>query len=173
MKILFVTMVSLAFAGSAWAGDVEVEWIDADSYSDIEPEYLDDGGDFRDNLFDRFEGYMERLGKRHLDDDVTLKIQVHDWDMAGRVQTQTGAEEGGQPKRYVMDNEYPTMRISYQLLNASGEVQSEGDDIEISGRAIRTEGRSDFPRLSRRDREMIGQEARMFNRWFKEKFIDS
>lgn len=173
MKIFFATLVSLMFASSAWAGNVEVEWVDADSYTDIEPEYLDDAGEFRENLFDRLEGYLERLSERHLEEGTTLKIAVHDWDMAGRIQRQTGAEKGGQPKRHVMDNEYPTMRISYQLVNADGEVHSEGEDVEISGRAIRTEGRSEFPRLNRRDRQMIGQEARMFNRWFKENFIES
>jgi hypothetical protein len=147
--------------------------VEPDSFTDIEPEYLDDGNDDRENLFSRFEDYMARLSDRHLGDDETLKIQVHDWDMAGRLMTQTGVEDGGQRKRHVLANEFPTMQISYQLVNGEGEVISEGNEIELSGRAIRTEGRADFPRVNRRDRELLGPEIKMLNRWFKENFIES
>lgn len=173
MKILWATFISLAFVNLAWAADVEIEWIEPDNYTDIEPEYLDDSGGYRDNLFSRFEDYLGRLSDRYLNDEATLKLKVHDWNMAGRVVTQTGADEGGQPKRRVLDNEYPMMQISYQLINSENETLREGENVELRGRAIRTEGRADFPSVNRRDRELIGPEIKMLNRWFKENFIES
>lgn len=174
MKILFATLLSLMFAGSALASDAEIEWVEPDNFTDIKPAYLDtDDNEYRENLFNRFEGYVERIAGRYLEEGNTLKIQVHDWDMAGQVLTQITERTGRERVRHIMDNEFPTMTISYQLVDADGNVHQEAEDVQLEGRAIHTEGRSDFPHVNRRDRELIGSEIKMFNRWFKENFIES
>lgn len=172
MKILYTTLLSVLFVGSAVAAEVEVDWVEPDKFTDVEPEYLDADNEYRQNLFDRVEHYLERMAGRYVEEGNTLRIQIHDWDMAGQVMTQNEAGTGRERERNIMDNDYPRMTISYQLVDSDGNVHEEGSEVELEGRAIRTEGRADFPRLNRRDRELIGPEIKMLNRWFKENFIE-
>ncbi|MCO4321176.1 DUF3016 domain-containing protein [Aliidiomarina quisquiliarum] len=170
LKILFLSL--FIFANAAVAAEVTVDWHEPNNYTDVESPYVDRDNDFLNVRFGRIERHLVALGKMHFTAGETLQLKITDYDMAGTLVPQASAS-GQQPLvRRELLNDQPKMVLSFTLTDANGKVLKEGADIEIEGRAIRTEGRALFPKITRRDKETVGAELVMLNRWFKETFID-
>lgn len=172
MKKLTILFILCGLSWGAYSAEVKVEWVEPDQYTDIKSPFLDGDGQYSAVRFERIERHIQRLAEMHLAEDARLTIHVHDLNLAGRIQAQVG-ESNQDFTRRALPNEFPKMVLSYQLIDAQGQVTREGEHVSLEGRAIRSEGRSQFPHVSRRDRELIGQEIRMLNQWFKATFIDA
>lgn len=164
-------LAGITVSGAATA-TAEVTWEEPENYTDVRASYLTQGDQFQSALFNRLTRHFDRLSDMHFPEGYVLKVTVHDLSIGGDMRTQFGP---GKPEqvRVRMANDSPAMTLDFALVNEQGETISQGEGVEIKGRTIRTEGRSRFPNLSRRDQTMIGSEARMINRWFKETFLDS
>lgn len=170
LKLLFIP--ALLWAYTTVAAELTVEWHKPDQYTDVKTAYVDRDNDSLHIIFGRIEQHLQSLADMHFTQGQVLHIRVTDYDMAGALVPQA-APNGREPLvRQKLMNDFPKMVLSYTLTGADGKVLKEGTDVTVEGRALRTEGRSLFPRISRRDEETIGAELTMLNRWFKETFLD-
>lgn len=172
MKLKIIFLSAFILASTTVAAEVVVEWHEPNNYTDVQSPYVDRDNDFLNVRFGRIEKHLVALGAMHFTAGETLQLRIIDYDMAGTIVPQASSS-GQQPLvRRELLNDHPKMVISYTLTDANGKVLKEGNSIEIEGRAIRTEGRAQFPKITRRDNETVGSELAMLNRWFKETFLD-
>ena len=174
MKRYFLILCTLFWAHTGLAAEpVTVEWKNPSEYSDAKVNHLDPDNTSLNIRFDRIVRHLNRLGEMHFKQGEQLSIVVTDYDMAGVQQADTGPGNRSAFTRSQFANDFPSMTLNYTWKDKRGNVLAEAADVEIRGRAIRTEGRSSFPTVSKRDEETIGPEIKMLNRWFKETFIDA
>lgn len=172
MKLKLLLIPVLFWAHATVAAELTVEWHKPDQYTDVQTTYVDRDSDSLHILFGRIEQHLQSLADMHFTQGQVLHIRVTDYDMAGALVPQP-ATNGQEPfMRQKLMNDFPKMVLSYTLTAADGKLLKEAADVTVEGRAIRTEGLSLFPRISRRDQELVGAELTMLNRWFKETFLD-
>lgn len=173
MKRYLLLLCALFWAHTGLAAEqVTVEWKNPSEYSDAKVDHLDPDNTSLNIRLRRIDRHLNRLAGMHFKQGEQLNIVVADYNMAGVQQVETGPGNRSAYTRSQFSNDFPRMTLSYTLKDKNGNVLKEAEDIEISGRAIRTEGISNFPTVSRRDRETIGSEIKMLNRWFKETFLN-
>ena len=119
--VLLTAMLSVA--GNAKAADTEVTWQDAQNYTDIASNYGSQAK-FQKALFNALDGVFAEQSAR-LPEGRTLSVTVTDFDMAGLMRT--GYK--GAYQRVVNQAQFPQMRLSYRLTDASGAVIAEQNDV--------------------------------------------
>lgn len=168
--ILSIFAVSfVAIAAPVNAGTASITWQSPENYEDVKLENLDPDNEALNIRFSRIEHHLNRLAEMHLAENQELKLVVKDYDIAGQLQANTGLNNNTFQRR-VLPNEFPEMVIDFELVDSQGNIIKSGQDVTIEGRAIRTEGTSRFPRITRRD-EHLTAELTMLNRWFAEQFM--
>ncbi|RUO38871.1 hypothetical protein CWE15_10215 [Aliidiomarina taiwanensis] len=170
--ILLLCALFWAHAGLA-AEPVTVEWKNPSEYTDAKVNHLDPDNASLNIRLERLARHLNKLATMHFKQGEQLHIVVTDYDMAGVQQADAGPGNRSAFTRSQFPNDFPSMTLSYTLKDKEGTVLAEAADVEITGRAIRTEGISNFPKVSKRDEETIGSEIKMLNRWFKETFLDA
>src|SRR5690554_4028501 len=145
MKLQLLGISILIWLGvvfAAVAGEVTIEWSEPSQYTDVRTPYVDRDNDFLNVRFDRIEKHLKALGDMHFTKGESLAIRITDYEIAGDIVPQASVD--GQPPlvRKKLMNDFPKMTLSFTLKDKQGNVISEGNDVHIEGRAIRTEGRS-------------------------------
>ncbi|CUS48217.1 MAG: protein of unknown function DUF3016 [Idiomarinaceae bacterium HL-53] len=170
-KVILSVLVSFVLTNSVavFAGSALVTWQSPEDFTDAKTEYIDPNNEQLNLLFSRIEKHISRLAEMHLSEGSELQLTVKDYDMAGVLVSNTGMS-GNSFERRVLPNEFPAMVIDFQWVDSEGRVLESGEDIRLEGRAIRTEGISRFPRVTRRD-AYLTPEFNMLNRWFAEQFM--
>lgn len=165
MKKLGLIAAMMLFPLSVSAQQVEVEWLEPDSYRDIEA--AQEGKErFRTRLFEALESNFQALGERHLQEGTTLKLKVTDLDLAGQVMLEEVGTEMRTVRR-VRDSEYPRISFSYELTDESGSVMKSGEE-RLTG-TLPGQGR--LHRASRREgTDLVQHETAMMERWFRNTF---
>ena len=156
-KLIGLALACLAglSAGSASAG-VVVTYSHPENFQDMPFAQSD-----RERVLKELTEHFARLGKR-LPADQELRVEVLDFDMAGRILPRAS---GQQDIRIVKDGaDWPTMLVRYQLLS-NGQVLSSGEDRLKDMNYIYTD------RINRYgDGDLLRYEKRMIDDWFK-KFV--
>jgi len=157
--ILICVISAFLISPESNAAKVEVKWTNPDSYRDIHP------GDenrksYRAKLFKRFDKHFAKLASR-LPKNQTLKIEVFDLDLAGDI------DYGSIYRiRYVEDVYYPSIKFSYQLVNADNSTVKSGDinlkDVNFL----------QFNNTIRYHSQSYGYDKKMIADWFNKTFKD-
>lgn len=145
-------------AADAASGQVQVSYTNPDKFLDASPQ-RGYGGKQRDEVLRKLQRHMESQGVRYLKPGQTLKIEVLDLDLAGRV-------EWWNPNAYdvriMRDIDSPSMKVRYSL-EENGAVVSSGEEW-ISDHSylmgINTLSNSDS----------LKYEKTMLNDWFRNRF---
>ncbi len=161
MKTLSMIMLTSFFAVTAWAGTAEITWHEPENYRDIR------AGDelesrFQERVFAGLEEHFELLAAK-LPENQILKITVTDVDLAGEIELQP-MHGGLRSLRIVRGFDFPSMKFSYELVTAEGEVLVEGKE-RIRGRDVPEQSRP-YRRASSQDKSLDSERA-MLDRWFR------
>jgi len=147
-------LLSLGFAaGSAVGATVEVSFVEEDKFSDIGfPRHE------RDTHLKVLATHLQRLGERGLPAGQTLKIEVTDVDLAGRVQIGSTRDlrvlSGGA--------DWPRIELRYTL-QADGKTLRSGEErVSDMNYLMRS--------TSLRNDEPLAHEKRMLDEWFAVRF---
>jgi len=115
----FITVV--VFAPLSHAAKTEIKWTNPDKYRDIR------AGDenrkaYKERVFSIFEKHFAKLAEK-LPAEQTLKIEITDVDLAGDVNIGSLVNR----IRIITDLYFPSMKFSYQLINADKSVVKSAD----------------------------------------------
>ena len=133
------------------AGQVKVQWLAADQYSDAERSAID-----RERVTQELGTFMRELGQR-LPDGQTLSIEVTDLDLAGEVEP-----VGWRDFRVLRGGaDWPRIELRFKL--------------ESDGRTLR-QGQTRLSDMGysfgiRPRHEPLGYEKRMIRQWFVAEFV--
>jgi len=148
--------LALAVGAAAANAGVVVSFPGSDQYTDARPDGSDSASALRG-----IERHLQALGKRYLTPQQTLRIEVLDIDLAGRLEFTRGAQR----VRILKDNgDGPVVQLRYTL-ESGGTVLASGEEI-VTDRAYMTL-RSDV----RSDGAPLYYEKRMLGEWFKSRFV--
>jgi len=152
-------MAGAATLGSAlWlsspvrAGQVEVEFVQPERFSDAGQHPID-----RQQVLATLSQYAQTWGKR-LPPEQSLKLQVLDLDLAGRIEPWPGRLGWTDVRVLNGRADAPRVQLRYQLLSA-GQVLRSGD-VQLS----------DIGYTLGRQHGELAYEKRMLERWFSSNF---
>ncbi|QBY03899.1 DUF3016 domain-containing protein [Thalassotalea sp. HSM 43] len=159
-KFISVICATMLVSTYAMAGQAKVNWVDPDSYTDIEP------GDeprsrFEARVFKELEEHIAELAAK-LPEGQTLTMDITNVDLAGDVRYMVGPNNA--TIRVIEDLYFPKMRFKYQLTDASGAKLSSGEEH------IKDMGFFNSPG-SGMHHENFKYEKVMLTDWFKETFM--
>jgi hypothetical protein len=147
---------TLAVVAAAANAAVVVSFPGADRYTDARADGFD-----RTSTTKGIERHLQSLGERYLTPQQTLRVEVLDIDLAGRLEMTRRANE----LRVLRDNgDGPMIRLRYTL-ESDGKVLASGEET-LSDLA--------YMRL-RRDINADGAlyyEKRLLDEWFKSRFVE-
>ena len=161
-----------SFALAAWSlllvphfaraeANLSVVFVSPEKYSDASYSSSFANAPDRADVQRDIEQHLERLAKRALPPGESVKIEVLDIDLAGRVEPMR-SRLGGSDVRVIRDITWPRMKLRYTLIR--------GDQVTPS----REESLSDLNFLSSFNRYPNGDRLRyekaMLDRWFRERF---
>ena len=119
---LMVVMLLLAISSPGWAA-VETQFIAPEKYKDAVPSGRGSAV-AKDSTLVAIKAQLDRLGKRYLAPDETLRIKVLDVDLAGEMKPVGSHLE---QIRVMKSITWPSMRLHYELVK-NGKTQSNGED---------------------------------------------
>lgn len=159
-SIVIALLTGLGFSAHSMAASSEVDWVKPEDYSDIRPAN-ENRSRFHKRIFERLDEHFSELAAK-LPADQTLKVQVHNLDLAGDVRYMMGPNNS--TIRVVKDIYFPKMRFSYQLVdkNDSEVTSGEADIKDMSfNTGIRNSSSTDS----------FYYEKEMISDWFKKTFL--
>lgn len=152
----------LAMPTIANSAELNIEFVDADSYTDIQP-----GNEHRqryqDRILENFEEFFTELAGR-LPDDQVLNIKVTDVDLAGNV-LPVSRDGGMHMMRIVRHGQDPSIRFEYSLVDANDQILQEGEE-RLRGRTSADSIRQTPSAAS----NALRNERDMLERWFRDTF---
>lgn len=154
--VAVAALAALAFSRPAHAaGSVEVSYVKPESFTDAGRGLITS-----ERNLERLSQHLQGLGAK-LPDGQTLRIEVLDVDLAGEQNRVLR-----QPDLRVMkgSTDWPRINLRYTLLEGSRTVASGEERVADMGYLIHP------PRY---DREALGYERRMLERWFDERFASA
>ena len=157
MKLLRTVLATatLALAGTAWAGALDVTFVNADNYFDAGTSKSDE----RANL-DAIARHLQQLAHRVLPAGHVLKVEVLDVDLAGTVKP---TRRGTDLRTMRGTGDFPAIHVRYAL-QAPGQQLRTGEerirDISYTRNAVNVRSASD----------PLYYEKRMLEKWFEERF---
>jgi len=145
-------------AAPAFAGPVEVTFVEADRYVDAGNTRWDE----RQNL-QVLAMHLKSLGQRHLPADQSLSVEVLGLDLAG----QMWPTRGGWEVRIVRGMaDWPRMTVRYTLRDANGQTLRQGqENIGDPGYTFR--------RAEVGPSDPLRHEKRMLDDWFRKGFAQA
>jgi hypothetical protein len=159
LRFVFAIGCGLAVAASAQAaGKVEVAFAAPFSYTDL-------GRDVSDAEANRqqLSAWLQDLGRRHLQANEVLQIEVLDARLAGNLRP-APATPTGQVRIARGGADYPRIKLRYTLL-ADGKPVQRGEETVADLNYLR-----DSP--AKRIDDPLAHEKRMLARWFKARFVE-
>lgn len=147
---------SLATASaSILAANVHVDFVNPDSYTDID-RFSDEFG----RATKAIQSTLDDLGKRYLPQDATLRVDVQDIDLAGKLVRSARAGTDIRVEQGLADP--PTIKLHY-VLEENGRVVADKNEsihglVYLRQSNVRTSGES-FP-----------YEKAMLEQWFRDTF---
>jgi hypothetical protein len=145
----------LAAAAAQAAGNVQVSFVQPESFADIRDAQLSSVVNLRE-----LKRHLEELGARHVTDGQTLTIEVLDVDLAGEIRFSRGWHENVR----VLNG-----RADWPRINLRVTLESAGQPVHRFEQAV-----SDMAYLQRinryRDGELLSHEKRMLDEWFEAQF---
>ncbi len=155
LRPLVLLLSSLACAGAARAGKVEVVFVDPASYTDIGATRWDEQANLRE--IDR---HLRTLGQRLLPANQTLTVEVLEVDLAGALRPQPN---GTDLRVLTGQADFPRMHLRYVLT---------GDGVQRSGDERLADLNYTRGLAKRGDSEALFYEKRMLQAWFKARFVN-
>lgn len=122
LKVNFI-VVTLLFSSLASAGEAKVTWLNPQEYTDI----ASNSGSqdkFQKSLFKTLDGIFNK-NAASLPNGNVLELTVTNFDMAG--QMRIGPK--GSYTRIVQNSLFPQMTLNYKLVDASGAVVNEQQNV--------------------------------------------
>lgn len=149
-RTLLALCLAAVAASNAAAGAVEVSFIEPDRFADVGATPWE-----RKARLNDLAAHLQRLGRRLLPAEQTLKIEVLDVDLAG---------EPRHSARIVRGGDWPRIQLRYTL-TAEGKPQLNGEDrlADLNYAQGFDNGRSSEP---------LFYEKRMLERWFEARFVE-
>ena len=146
-----LALLVLTAPGAQAAGQVDVTWVQPETYADIGRSAID-----RDRTLQSLGEHLHKLAQR-LPDGQVLKIAVTDLDLAGEIRPW-----GWHDVRVLRGRaDWPHMSLRYTL-SADGRTLKSGD-AKLS----------DMSYLQRPREGELGYEKRMLDDWFKAEFFQA
>lgn len=146
----------------AWAvSNLSVVFVDPEKYSDASYSSSFSSATDRADVQQEIEAHLGRLSERYLAPRDSLKIEVLDIDLAGRIEP-LRARTGGGDMRVVRDISWPRMTLVYTLTRAQ-QFTARREEVLSDPNFL-----TSFNRYSSGDR--LRYEKAMLDRWFKESF---
>ncbi|RDV28222.1 DUF3016 domain-containing protein [Alteromonas aestuariivivens] len=117
----------LACGAATAAAEVEVNWKEPDSYTDVKPVNETRKG-FQERTFSVLEKHFSELAES-LPDDYNLSVEVTNVDLAGQVWPASfvGLGHSSSDVRLIKRLDIPRMTFSYTLADSSGKVVKSAD----------------------------------------------
>ncbi|GLX82898.1 DUF3016 domain-containing protein [Thalassotalea eurytherma] len=156
---LFAT-IAIASSGSVFAGTSEITWTNPEKYTDMRPANETKKG-FQQRTFRNLEKHVTKLAS-DLPEGYTLKMDVTDVNLAGEVQMRST-----QMIRVVDRVFIPSMKFSYQLVDASGAVVKEEAEVKLKDMNF-----MDSSAANRYRSQSFSYEKVMLDKWFNAAFSD-
>jgi hypothetical protein len=153
MALLMGALVSTGSAASA--GSVEVAFVQPQRYADA----LDSNLDATANLL-ALAQYLEGLGRKYLPPDQTLRVDVLDVDLAGKLQP---TRRWGLVRVVGGRLDWPRMVVRYRL--------EEHGQVVASGEEALTDMGYDLRLGSLPGHESLEADKRMLRDWFRSHFV--
>lgn len=154
--------LTLAMPTIANSAELNIEFVDADSFTDIQP-----GNEHRqryqDRILESFEELFTELADQ-LPDDQVLNIKVTDIDLAGNV-LPVSRDGGMYMMRIVRHGQDPSIRFEYSLIDVNEQVLQEGEE-RLRGRTSADSIRQTPSAAS----SALSNERDMLERWFRDTF---
>src|SRR5690606_18883672 len=160
---LVAGVASLALMTSAvQAANVDIQWDDPDSFSDIEAGTNQSQQRFQERVVEELGEHFKEAAEEYLPDDQTLRLLIRDVDLAGDVEYFfTSFDNGG--VRVVRDVYFPSIEFSYELLDEDGVVIESGDE-NVRDIGFRHSGVDHFAEAP------LDYEKDLIDSWFEETF---
>jgi len=113
------------FAASAEkpASPVEVTFVNAEKFTDVKNDYMEDDRD-REYILEQLKDHLLKRGAKYLTAGQRLEIKVTDVDLAGDFEPWRGPNYND--IRIVKDLYPPRATLEFRLVDADGKVVSEG-----------------------------------------------
>lgn len=143
-------LLSMCLSMSAWAG-VDIAFVQPERYTDA-----GFGAVETQRTTAEIAGHLEKLGKRYLQPEQNLRIEVLDIDLAGRVR----AGSPGDLRVMRGGADWPRIRLRYTL-ESPGQAPRSGEEA-ISDQ--------DYLRKLPASSESLAHEKRMLDEWFRDRF---
>jgi hypothetical protein len=150
-------MVSLFLAQSTFAAKLDVNWLKPETYHDIRAGEQN-RKTFQKRTFKILEKHLMKLASK-LSHEQTLKITIHDLDLAGEIDFSATRQI-----RILREPYSPRVTLSYQLLEGNEKVIVAGDDKLKNMSFLQSNN------LHYRN-ESLGHEKKMLDKWFKGVFF--
>jgi hypothetical protein len=155
LKLILV----LAFGAmaSTQAASVNIEWQDADKYTDIRPAG-ETKHSFRQHVFTELEQHFTKLASQ-LPEQQQLKIVVTNIDLAGAVEF-----SGSRQIRIVRELYLPRISFHYQLLDEQNQLVQQ-EQLKLKDMAFMQNNNLRYRHAS------LSYEKQMLDTWFKKTFL--
>jgi hypothetical protein len=141
------------------AGQVDVTWVNPESYSDVETTYAS-RTKFRERVLADLEEQFRKSGAR-LPEGQKLDVSVRDLDLAGYIDYFVPAAPFG--VRLIRSVDFPRIKLDYELRDADGKVINSGSET-LSDPGFR------FPAFATRLRNPLDYEKQLIDRWYRQNF---
>ncbi|MBL4910873.1 MAG: DUF3016 domain-containing protein [Alteromonadaceae bacterium] len=157
--ILMVILSAMIISPVSYAAKTEIKWTNPEKYRDIR------AGDenrkaYKERVFSTFEKHFAKLAEK-LPAEQTLKIEITDVDLAGDVNIGSVVNR----IRIVTDLYFPSMKFSYQLINADKSVVKSAD-VSLKDMGFM------YVNNFRYRNQSFSYDKKMIADWFKKTFKD-
>ena len=160
-RLAIAVAAGALLAQSAWAAtNLSVTFVNPDNYADASYSSMFANARDRADVQHDIEQHLQTLAQRYLAPGDTLKIDVLDIDLAGRVEPLRSRV--GNDVRVVRDIAWPRMTVRYTLTHG-GQAAASRDETLSDLNFL-----SSFNRYS--DGDHLRYEKAMLDRWFRERF---
>ena len=123
-KMLLLCGLSFFTIGTAYAGEVSVQWQQPEKFTDIRPAN-DTRKAYRERVLKKFDGFFAELANK-LPEGYKWEVTVTDLDLAGDVDYFAGG--AGNPLRVVKDIYSPAIKFSYVVRDKHGEEVASAEE---------------------------------------------
>jgi hypothetical protein len=160
-RVLAAALVaSPLMVSAAYASSVDVQFTNPDKYIDANPRSYARTGKARDRALDGLRAHLEKAAPKYLKVGQTLKVEVLDLDLAGRIEPWRAHLYD---VRIMRDIDSPYMKVRYALeengqVVASGEERISDMDYLWGVRSIKYDG------------DTLKYEKIMLNDWLRKRF---
>lgn len=156
-------------------GSVRIEWIDPDSFSDIRRSNgFPNSKKYRNHIFTELHEQFEELVEK-LPDNHSMVVQVTNLDLAGdtrvggtvlygQIDVSRFGAGGLNDVRIMRQIDIPRMTISYQIIDATGDVVMQEQEVNVKDFNYLQSG------IGNRASRPFYYEKRMLTKWFRKEF---